>query len=360
MTAKVLVVHRVLTRVKKQWRSATLRTKGEPVAVTDVVTMAMSQSTHIELVEQLSRNSRPYRDPLARIDWEHLDRDSYWLPESALSLHGVDSFEALPEPIHRALSQQEYLHFAGIDTWIKGLFMERLSHSMQSAGGNTALTRYRLHELREQAGHALMFLELQKRAVTVPYRNPAVSSRIVALMTRYTPIDSLTYQLLMLIGSELPDRLNRMLRLHRSEICPAVYDMVNLQIMDATRHITQARDAVDIRTATTATSPTLDACPGPTRLPTYRCTYFLSTRGSLRTRRPQTRPAMATGGKGQRRTPPLHHRLYRAYAPPAGAIRIYSGLVVTEYDPAPARLTTDCLPRGRESPRGYLRFCSEL
>ena len=238
-------MHRVLTRVKKQWRSATLRTKGEPVAVTDVVTMAMSQSTHIELIEQLSRNSRPYRDPLARIDWEHLDRDSYWLPESALSLHGVDSFEALPEPIHRALSQQEYLHFAGIDTWIKGLFMERLNHSMQSAGANTALTRYRLHELREQAGHALMFLELQKRAVTVPYRNPAVSSRIVALMTQYTPIDSLTYQLLMLIGSELPDRLNRMLRLHRSEICPAVYDMINLQIMDATRHIAQARDAVD-------------------------------------------------------------------------------------------------------------------
>jgi hypothetical protein len=207
--------------------------------------MAMSQNTHIELVEQLSRNSRPYRDPLARIDWERLDRDSYWLPETALSLHGDDSFEALPEPAHRALSQQEYLHFAGIDTWIKGLFIERLSRNMQGTTGNTALTRYHLHELREQAGHALMFLELQKRAVTVPYRNPAVSSRILALLTRHTPIESLTYQLLMLIGTELPDRLNRLLRQHRSEICPAVYDMVNLQIIDATRHITQARDAID-------------------------------------------------------------------------------------------------------------------
>ncbi len=207
--------------------------------------MAMSQSTHIELIEQLSRNSRPYRDPLARVDWERLDRDSYWLPESALSLHGVASFEALPETLHRTLSQQEYLHFAGIDTWIKGLFMERLSRNMQDTGSNTALTRYRLHELREQAGHALLFLELQKRAVTVPYRNPAVSSRILALLTRHTPIESLTYQLLTLIGTELPDRLNRVLRQHRSEICPAVYDMVNLQIIDATRHITQARDAVD-------------------------------------------------------------------------------------------------------------------
>lgn len=238
-------MHRDLTRVKKQRRSATLKAIGEPAAVTHDVAMAMSQSTHIELVEQLNRNSRPYRDPLARIDWEHLDRDSYWLPETALSLHGVDSFETLPETVHRALSQQEYLHFAGIDTWIKGLFMERLIGNMQDTGGNTALTRYRLHELREQAGHALMFLELQKRAVTVPYRNPAVTSRMLALLTRHIPVDSPTYQLLILIGTDLPDRLNRILRQHRSEICPAVYDMVNVQIIDATRHITQARDAVD-------------------------------------------------------------------------------------------------------------------
>ena len=205
----------------------------------------MSQSTHIELVEQLSRNSRPYRDPLARIDWERLDRESYWLPESTLSLHGVGNFETLPEPLHRALSQQEYLHFAGIDTWIKGLFMEKLIRNMQNTSSNTALTRYRLHELREQAGHALMFLELQKRAVTVPYRNPAVSSRILALLIRHSPAESLNYLLFMLIGTELPDRFNRIVRQHRSEICPAVYDMVNLQIIDATRHIAQARDAVD-------------------------------------------------------------------------------------------------------------------
>ncbi len=207
--------------------------------------MAMTQSPHIELVEQLSRNSRPYRDPLARIDWEHLDRDSNWLPETALSLHGVDSFEDLPESDHRALSQQEYLHFAGVDTWLKGLLIERLSRNLQSTGGNTALTRFRLHELREQAGHALMFLELQKRTVTAPYRNPAVSSRVLTQLTRHTPLDSLTHQLLTLISIDVPDRLNRVLRQHRSEICPAVYDMVNLKIIDATRHITQARDAVD-------------------------------------------------------------------------------------------------------------------
>lgn len=205
----------------------------------------MSQITPIELVEQLSRNSRPYRDPLARIDWDQLDRDSHWLPETALSLHGIESFETLPEPVHRALSQQEYLHFAGIDSWIKGLFMERLGRGMRRADHNTALTRYYLHELREQAGHVLMFLELQKRAVTVPYRNPAVSSRMLTLLTRYLPTDAPGYQLLMLIGIDLPDRVRRHLRQHRSEICPAVYDMANLQIIDATRHTAQARDAVD-------------------------------------------------------------------------------------------------------------------
>lgn len=205
----------------------------------------MSQITHIELVEQLTRNSQPYRDPLTRVDWERLDRGSHWLPETALSLHGVDAFEAMPETLHSALSQQEYLHFVGIETWIKGLFMERLSRHVQNAGGNTALIRYRLHELREQAGHALLFLELQRRAATQPYGNPAVSSRVLALLVRHTPVESLTHQLLALVGTEVPDRVNRVLRQHRSEVCPAVYDIVNMQVIDAARHIAQARDAID-------------------------------------------------------------------------------------------------------------------
>jgi hypothetical protein len=234
-----------LTRVKKQRQSATLSTTRRACRCHPGVATPMSQTTHIELIEQLNRNSRPYRDPLTRIDWERLDRESHWLPETALSLHGVDEFEALPEQTHRALSQQEYLHFAGIDTWVKGLFIERLSHNMQSTRCNTALVRYRLHELREQAGHALLFLELQKRAMAVPYKNPAVSSRMLSLLTRYTPVDSLSYQMLMLIGTDLPDRLNRIVRQHRSEICPSVYDIVNLQVVDAMRHITQAREALD-------------------------------------------------------------------------------------------------------------------
>jgi hypothetical protein len=220
-------------------------TAGESAPATQNVAMAMSQSTHIELIEHLNRNSRPYRDPLTRIDWGHLDKDSFWLPEIAISLHGVDDFDALPEHTRRALSQQEYLHFAGIDNWIKNLFIERLGHNMQSASGNTALTRYRLHELREQAGHALMLLELQQRTATVPYRYPTFSSRILALLARHTPLDSVSYQLLMLIGTDLPDRLNRVIRQHRVEICPTVYDIANLQIIDSTRHLTQARDALD-------------------------------------------------------------------------------------------------------------------
>lgn len=66
------------------------------------IAMAMSHSPHIELIEQLSRSSRPYRDPLARIDWDRLDRDSYWLPES------------------------------GIDTWINSLFVARLSRDTRT------------------------------------------------------------------------------------------------------------------------------------------------------------------------------------------------------------------------------------
>lgn len=204
----------------------------------------MSQISHIELVEQLSRNSRPYRDPLTRIDWERFDHDSYWLPKTALSLYGVPAFAALPDERQRALSQQEYLHVVSLHAWLKSLFMEKSRHVLTRPTANTALSRYRLHELREHAGHALMVFELLKRNGTTPYHMPAARSRALEFLSRLAAPDSVVYQLLALIGAELPDRLHRIVRQQRSEICPAVYDMVNILVMDATRHITQARDAL--------------------------------------------------------------------------------------------------------------------
>ncbi|MHB8472609.1 MAG: diiron oxygenase [Gammaproteobacteria bacterium] len=205
----------------------------------------MSQISHIELVEQLSRNSRPYRDPLTRIDWERFDHDSYWLPKTALSLHGVAAFAALPDERQRALSQQEYLHVISLHAWLKSLFIEKSRGVLTRPTANTALSRYRLHELREHAGHALMVFELLKRNGSTPYHMPAARSRTLEFLTRLATPESTVYQLLALMGAELPDRLHRIVRQHRAEICPAVYDMVNILVIDATRHITQARDALE-------------------------------------------------------------------------------------------------------------------
>ena len=66
------------------------------------------------LLEQLSANSVPYRDPLAVLDWRALDLDSYWLPPEAVSLHGLPEFEALSDAARIRLSQYEFLGIAQV------------------------------------------------------------------------------------------------------------------------------------------------------------------------------------------------------------------------------------------------------
>ena len=69
-------------------------------------------SPEAPLLEQLSANSIPYRDPLAVLDWRTLTLDRYWLPPEAVSLHGLTEFEALSDTARMRLSQYEFLAFA--------------------------------------------------------------------------------------------------------------------------------------------------------------------------------------------------------------------------------------------------------
>lgn len=200
-----------------------------------------------QLHEQLNRNSTPYQDPLVRVGWDALNLEERWLPDSALSLVGTAEYAELPAARQIRLSQFEYIHFLQAGLWLEGIFMERLSRSLRRPDPDLPRHIYRLHELREEAGHSLMFLELMRRsALPIPVTRMHRPG-LLNLLGRRAPFHSVPFWIAVLIGEELPDRMNRHLRKHREEICPAVYDMVTLHIIDEARHIAHVRDLLSQR-----------------------------------------------------------------------------------------------------------------
>ncbi len=201
------------------------------------------------LAEQLSRTSTPYRDPVAKIRWEQLSTEQFWLPPEAVSLDTVPAFMALPIESRRRLSQYEFLNFIEAGLWLEGIFMERITRSMRSHRGSRTVLKYRLHELREEAGHSLMFLELMERSgLSIPY-NHRPRFHLADIFGRRAPMESLGFWMAILIGEEVPDRLNRYLRSHASDVCPTILEMSTSHVIDEARHIAYARETVEERMA---------------------------------------------------------------------------------------------------------------
>lgn len=202
-----------------------------------------------DLAQQLSRNSSPYHDPVARIRWENLSLEQYWLPPEALSLYGIPPYQTLSDAQRRRLSHYEFLNFIEAGLWLEGIFMERIARALHARGESPGTVQYRLHELREEAGHSLMFLELMERSgLAVPHtRHPRL--RLADLFGRYAPRESLGFWMAIVLGEEIPDRLNRYLRSHAEDVCPAVMEVCSLHIIDEARHIAYARAVFEQRLA---------------------------------------------------------------------------------------------------------------
>jgi len=191
------------------------------------------------LLRQLSENSAPYRDPLAGINWSQLGAPGFWLPEAALSLHGLTEFDALAPAVRQKLSQYEFANVMHCGLWLEGVFLQRMSRRVRP-GMPRAEHEYLLHELREEAGHSLMFLRaIESSGLTVPegsWRAPWA----VSALGRMAPARGGLFWLAMLIGEDVPDKFNRYLRSHPDGVNPAVRQICTLHVLDEARHISLA------------------------------------------------------------------------------------------------------------------------
>jgi hypothetical protein len=191
------------------------------------------------LLRQLSENSAPYRDPLAGINWSQLSMQGYWLPESALSVYGLPDFDALAPAVRQKLSQYEFANVMHCGLWLEGVFLQRMSRRVRP-GMPRAEHEYLLHELREEAGHSLMFLRaIEAGGLAIPegsWRAPWVAHALA----RRAPASGGLFWLAMLIGEDVPDKFNRYVRSHPDGVNPAVRQICTLHVLDEARHISLA------------------------------------------------------------------------------------------------------------------------
>jgi hypothetical protein len=198
------------------------------------------------LLRQLSSNSTPYRDPLALIEWGELNLDDPWLPEPVLSLYGLPEYETLSDAIKRRLSHYEFINVMLCGLWLESLFLQRFARRL-----NRSLApgeyEYFLHEMREEAGHSLMFLKaIESSGLPLPddaWRAP----RLSGMLARHLPLEGALFWLAVVIGEDVPDKFNRFVWHSAQPVNPAVKQMLSIHIIDEARHVALARGRLEAR-----------------------------------------------------------------------------------------------------------------
>jgi hypothetical protein len=195
------------------------------------------------LLRRLNDASAPYVDPLQALAWDEVATDAWWLPPDALSLSAVPAFESLPLQTRRRLSHFEFAWILETGLWLESLFIERFGRAAGDDAAGVELRRRYLHEVREEAGHSLMFLELLERsAVRVP-RRARPRSWPATLAARVLPFSGPLFRTLTVIGEELGDSLTRMVpaAVEHVTVSAVVYHMARLHVRDEARHVAHTR-----------------------------------------------------------------------------------------------------------------------
>lgn len=191
----------------------------------------------------------PYDDPVLRVDWDAVDRACWWLPPDALSLSGVAQFEALPVAARQQLSHCEYLHLLQTGLWLEALFVERLARLAYRTDDLDRRAGY-LREIREEAGHSLMFVELIRRSGLAIRSARGLAVGAGHALGRLVPAGSALFWALVVAGEELPNRLNhRLLRgVEDATLSRVVYRVAEIHVRDEALHAALARASCEERT----------------------------------------------------------------------------------------------------------------
>ena len=191
-------------------------------------------------LRQLAERGAGYRDPMAIIDWSASDPARPWLPPELLSLAGLPAQAAMDNDMLNRFSRVEFARLCATGLWLEGLLISRV---MKDGCLTTrpAEARIMLQEVREEAGHSLMFVEMIDRAGLggVPLLGD------IGLLTwvahRLHP-DSAEFWAMVYIGESVTDSFAlKALRAEEDAICPLAREVLQFHHKDEARHIAAAR-----------------------------------------------------------------------------------------------------------------------
>lgn len=190
-----------------------------------------------------------YVDPIPTIDWGAVDHACWWIPPAALSLATVPMFEMQPLAVRRRVSHFEYLHLVQTGLLLEAFFVERLAILAERTRDPDARSAC-LREIREEAGHSLMFVELLRRSDGEP-ASPGAGVRVARSFARRLDPASALFWAMTMIGEELPARLTRAVEAGPEEatMSRVVVAMARVHGADEAGHAAFARERCAVATA---------------------------------------------------------------------------------------------------------------
>jgi hypothetical protein len=200
-------------------------------------------------LQHLAELGADYRDPIAVIDWSAADESRPWLPAEVLSLAGLPAQAAMDQTTLNTLSRVEFARLCAAGLWLEGLLISRVMKD----GCLTTLpaeARVMLQEVREEAGHSLMFVEMIDRAGLggVPLLGDI---RLLSWIAHRLHPDSAEFWAMVYIGESVTDTFAlAALRAENDTICPLAREVLQFHHKDEARHIAAARALLKTRIRT--------------------------------------------------------------------------------------------------------------
>lgn len=200
-------------------------------------------------LQHLAELGAEYRDPIAIIDWSSADEARPWLPPEVLSLAGLPAQAAMDQGMLNRFSRVEFARLCAAGLWLEGLLISRVMKD----GCLTTLpaeARVMLQEVREEAGHSLMFVEMIDRAGLggVPLLGDI---RLLSWVAHRLHPNSAEFWAMVYIGESVTDTFAlKALRADADEICPLAREVLQFHHKDEARHIAAARTLLKARIGT--------------------------------------------------------------------------------------------------------------
>lgn len=209
----------------------------------------MSPYQRALVLQHLAELGAEYRDPLTSIDWTAADASRPWLPPEVLSLAGLPAQASMDPTVLNKFSRVEFARLCAAGLWLEGLLISRV---MKDGCVTTvpAEARVMLQEVREEAGHSLMFVEMIDRAGLggVPLLGDI---RLLSWIAHRLHPESAEFWAMVYIGESVTDSFAlAALRAENGTICPLAREVLQFHHKDEARHIAAARTLLKSRIGT--------------------------------------------------------------------------------------------------------------